>query len=123
MRRRSLTTERIAANIEESLVKIKPCPRCGKECVAAKTGNQNARPLRKSDDGMCLECAATSVLLSLPSAGMCPKEAMLAPHVQAQFEAVLRVGNADPEAYQLNWNRVVENWDLPFPKKFQPDRW
>lgn len=102
---------------------IKPCPRCGKECNAEKSGNQNARPLRKSDNGMCLECTATGVILSLPSAGMFPKEAMLAPYIQTQFEAVLRVGNADSDAYGVDWNRVVENWDLPFPRKFAPDRW
>jgi hypothetical protein len=101
---------------------IKGCPRCGKMCNAEKLGNQNARPLRKSDNGMCLECTATSVILSLPSAGMFPKEAVLAPHIQAQFKAVLRAGNADRDAYELDWNRVVENWDLPFPRRFAPER-
>lgn len=99
---------------------IKNCPRCGKQCVAEKTGNQQARPVRKSDNGMCLECAVTSVFLSLPSAGMFPKEAMLLPHIQEQFASVLRVGQADAEADDLDWQRVVDNWDLPFPRKFAP---
>ena len=101
---------------------IKNCPRCGKECRAEKSGNQNAHPLRKSDNGLCLECAATKVIMSLPSAGMFPPEALLAPHIRAQFEAVLRAGNADSDAHSVDWNRVVENWDLPFPRKFAPER-
>jgi len=103
-------------------MKIKPCPRCSKQCVAEKSGNQQARPVRKSDNGMCLECTVTSVLMGLPSAGMFPKEAMLMPHIQQQFAAVLRVGGADPEAYELDWQRLVDNWELPFPKKFRPER-
>lgn len=102
---------------------IKNCPRCGKECRAEISGNQSARPLRKSDKGMCLECTATSVIMSLPAAGMFPKEAMLAPHIQAQFGAVLRAGAADPDAHEIDWNRIVENWDLPFPRKFKPELW
>jgi hypothetical protein len=101
---------------------IKNCPRCNKKCVAEISGNQQARPLRKSDKGMCLECTATSVFLSLPAAGMFPKEAMLLPHIQEQFAAVLRVGQADAQAYEVDWQRVVENWDLPFPRKLAPDR-
>jgi hypothetical protein len=104
-------------------MKIKECPRCGKECRAEKSGNQSARPLRKSDNGLCLECAATSVIMSLPSGDMFPKEALLAPHIRTQFEAVLRAGNADSDASQVDWNRLVENWELPFPRKFAPDRW
>lgn len=101
-------------------MQIKNCPRCNKEVVASKSGNQRARPLRKSDKGMCLECTASSVLMSLPAAGMFPKEAMLAPHIQAQFSAVLRAGCADTDAHNVDWNRLVENWDLPYPAKFRP---
>ena len=99
---------------------IKPCPRCGREVIASKSGNQQARPVRKSDKGMCLECTVTSIMLGLPSAGMFPKEAMLLPHIQDQFAAVLRAGDADPEAHAIDWQRVVDNWELPFPRKFAP---
>lgn len=104
-------------------MKIKNCPRCGKACNAEKSGNQNARPLRKSDNGMCLECATTVVIMESPSAGMFTKDALLSPAIQSQFAAVLGAGNADPDAHGIDWNRLVENWELPFPRKFAPKPW
>jgi len=98
-----------------------PCPRCQRECVASEAGNQQARPLRKSTNGMCLECAATAAILALPSAGTFPPEAVLLPHIQAQFTAVLRAGLADDEAFNVDWQRVVDNWGLPFPRGHQPE--
>jgi hypothetical protein len=102
---------------------IKLCPRCEKPCLASTGGNQQARPVRKSNNGMCLECTTTSVLLSLPGADMMPKDAVLLPHIQEQFGAVLRAGNADPDANNIDWERIAENWGLPFPKGFAPEQW
>ena len=32
----------------------------------------------------------------------------------------MRVGSADAQPDEIDWNRIVENWDLPFPKKIKP---
>jgi len=32
----------------------------------------------------------------------------------------MRVGLADAKPDEINWERIVENWDLPFPKKIKP---
>jgi hypothetical protein len=41
---------------------------------------------------------------------------LLAPHVQQQFARVMKAGNADATPEEINWQRVVENWNLPFAK-------
>jgi len=45
---------------------------------------------------------------------------LLYPWVREQFAAIMRAGSADAEADEINWNLIVENWDLPFPNKMKP---
>ena len=102
-------------------MKIINCPRCNIKCVAEVTGNQAARPVRKSTDGLCLECATPGVFLSLPVEPT--KEMLGCAHIREAYGRLLTVGQADDDAANINWERLLENWDLPFPKKYAPQRW
>jgi len=42
------------------------------------------------------------------------------PHIQEQFAALMKVGLADALPDEINWNLIIENWDLPFPSKIKP---
>jgi len=45
---------------------------------------------------------------------------LLYPHIQEQFTGLMRVGLADAQPDEIDWNKIVENWDLPFPHKIKP---
>jgi len=32
----------------------------------------------------------------------------------------MKVGMADAMPDEINWNLIIENWDLPFPHKMKP---
>ena len=42
------------------------------------------------------------------------------PHIQEQFAGIMRAGMADAMPDEIGWELIVENWDLPFPKKIKP---
>jgi len=44
------------------------------------------------------------------------KEMLLDPRVQQQFAGLLQTGNADAKPSEINWQRVYDNWELPFQK-------
>lgn len=98
---------------------IVQCPRCGKSCQEATALCPDARPLKRSTltrGGMCAECAVSALLRSSAFPAF-PPESLLLPHIQSQLAAVFQAGNADIPADGINWSRVIEIWDLPFPKK------
>jgi hypothetical protein len=41
---------------------------------------------------------------------------LLASHVQAQFARLMQAGNADAKPEEINWQNVIDHWDLPFAK-------
>jgi hypothetical protein len=72
---------------------------------------------------MCLECAATSFLLSLPSGADFPKEALMQPHIQRQMAAAFKAGNSEAAVEDVDWPRVIELWELPFPKRLAKEHY
>jgi transcriptional regulator with XRE-family HTH domain len=46
----------------------------------------------------------------------------LNPVIQAQFAKLFEVGQSDASVGEIDWESVVRNWDLPFPKKRQGRR-
>ena len=127
------------------------CQRCGRQCVGAD-GSPDARLLKRAQTGVCVDCGITLFLQSseLPFARLLTEKpdepdahtlasgkgkktairplsergrAMLAqPHVQAQFAAIMRAGQADAQAEEIDWTRVVDNWELPAPKPLRKSR-
>lgn len=99
------------------------CERCEAHCKVAEPRNSDAKMLRRSrhPKGLCVNCAVHDWLrntyppnILLASSG--PK-VLLFPHIQEQFTGLMRVGLADAQPDEINWELIVENWDLPFPHK------
>jgi hypothetical protein len=114
---------------QPSAANVVLCPRCGKRCRAEASSKPESRPFRKALVGMCLECCVASLFQqptadnqTLPYAlsmavknGFKPDDLRL-PHLQEQFERLLRVGNSEADFGQIDWDEVIANWSLPFPE-------
>lgn len=102
------------------------CERCGTRCRVTTLQSSSAKMLRRSNKpkGLCVNCAIHDWLrntyppnILLAKSG--PK-VLLYPHIQKQFTEIMQVGLADAKPDEIDWNRIVENWDLPFPHKMKP---
>lgn len=73
-----------------------------------------------AENALCADCAATAFLKGIDvfmlSIELRGPEILLAPHVQAQFSQIMKVGKADAAPEEIDWQRVVDNWELPMPK-------
>lgn len=98
------------------------CERCEARCRVAASRNSKAKMLRHSKGkGLCVNCAVHDWLrntyppnIILAQSG--PK-VLLFPHIQEQFTEIMRTGFADAKPDEIDWERIVENWDLPFKNK------
>lgn len=104
------------------------CVRCGKRCQAGKNKNPDARPFREAEKGLCVNCAVTSFLLcddlewvriSLEKNGV---KILKIPAIQAQFADILAIGSSELSFELIDWDTVINQWDLPFPKGYKPHR-
>ena len=102
------------------------CERCGARCKVAGPRNSKAKMLRRSREpkGLCVNCAVhdwlrNTYLVNMLLAKSGPK-ILAYPHIREQFTAIMRVGMADAQPDEINWNLINENWDLPFPHKMKP---
>lgn len=118
---------------------VTSCARCGVPCALAppETDREGVAILRglsrRGVPGVCTACNATAFLQDpdYPSSfilGEMPPEKRAAclrlPHFQDQFCAVVNAQHAgvglDPRL--VDWERVIQNWDLPHPKKSRRKR-
>lgn len=94
------------------------CDRCGMACRVADGANTDAKLLRASTvpHGHCLDCEVTAFLkVKSPMGQLIAEPSMLLwEPAQRQFGEVMRAGSADARPEDINWQRVVDNWDLPF---------
>jgi len=102
------------------------CNRCKARCKVAGPGNPNAKMLRRSKEfkGLCINCAVHDWLrntypVNILLAQSGPKS-LLYPHIQEQFTGIMQTALADALPDEINWELIVENWDLPFPHKMKP---
>ena len=100
------------------------CPRCSKPCrVSDRPSRSDAKPLRlakSAHEGLCANCAITAFILSVETLAYAvklngPKKTLLMPEAQAGFAELFKVGNADADISEINWQVVVDNWNMPFP--------
>ena len=99
------------------------CARCGLRCRVASDRNPNAKMLRKSavPKGLCATCAAHDWLRNTYPTNMILNESqhgpriLLSPSIREQFAEIMRGQNADAKPDEINWNLMIENWDLPWP--------
>lgn len=95
------------------------CERCRRPCRPAPDGNPDSRLLRRATSGLCVDCAVTQFLKGTePIATVLRIKGavtLLDPAVRAQFAAVMRAGFADAREGEIDWRRVVANWELEMP--------
>ena len=98
------------------------CQRCGRPCRPGQ-GNPESRPFHRSTKGLCVNCAIThffkttepinSLLQGLMN--KTDQRILLSPAIQEQVGRILEAGNCDANLEEINWQTVVDNWDLPLP--------
>lgn len=102
------------------------CERCGVQLKVDAVPGSKAKMLRHSKEpkGLCVNCAVHDWLrntfppnILLAQSG---PRILLFPHIQKQFAEIMKVGSSDAKPDEIDWDRIIENWDLPFPKKIKP---
>lgn len=112
----------IAAN--QNAGAIATCERCGELCKVAPEKNPSATMLRAAVEpkGQCVNCAvaewffATGLTQAHPDlpAGLDAKP------VQEQFGKIMKTAISDATLAEINWAKVIANWNLPFKKAKKP---
>jgi len=92
------------------------CERCGALCRVSDQRNPDARLLRHADAGLCAGCAMTAFLKTMePLATVLAAkgpEVLLVPAIQQQAARMLVAANSDASPGEIDWNRVVAQWEL-----------
>lgn len=74
-----------------------------------------------AENALCADCAATALIKTVEALMWGIEKngvrMLLNPTVQQSFAEVMKVGRADATPEEINWQRVVENWELPVPKQ------
>lgn len=100
---------------------VTKCKRCGKPCLPGKSKNPEARPFRRAEKGFCEDCAVTRFLMSVEPLRMGLLrngiEVLKNPNIQKQFATMLKVGGSELPFERINWDTVIAQWDMPFPKR------
>jgi len=95
------------------------CGRCERPCRVDGPGNPDAQIFRKSavPSGYCVDCVATEFLLNSYPVNMDldekGPESLRNPQLQQLFGDLMRTAMADASLDEINWDRVIANWDLP----------
>lgn len=102
------------------------CERCKARCKVDGLRNSKAKMLRRSKEpkGLCINCAVHDWLRNTYPVNMLLAESgpknLAYPHIQKQFVGIMRVAFADAKPDEINWDLIIENWELPFPHKIKP---
>lgn len=93
------------------------CQRCGCLANGTPSAKPDARMLRHATAGVCIECAVVLFIqrlsnMHVPGAFRGLPESLRLPHVQEQFAAVMRAGNAEASPEEVDWDRVIEVWSI-----------
>lgn len=104
------------------------CERCGVKCRVGAIEPSKAKMLRRSTKpkGFCNNCSVTEFLANTYPPNMIIEESphgaaiLLFPQIQEQFAAIMKAGNADMNPEEINWQLVVDNWNLPLKVKASP---
>ncbi|MBA7676117.1 hypothetical protein ES703_84358 [subsurface metagenome] len=101
------------------------CERCGAQLQVGPAPGSEAKLLRRSKvpKGFCVNCAVHNFLrntyppnIQLAESG---PEILLIPHIQTVFADIMKAGFADANPDEIDWQRIVDNWELPFPTKLK----
>jgi hypothetical protein len=101
------------------------CGRCGAPCKVNPVAGSKATMLKRAaGPGLCVNCAAHDWLrntypVNLLLAQSGPKS-LAFPHIQEEFAGLMKMANSDAKPHEIDWQRIIDNWDLPFPRKLKP---
>ena len=100
---------------------IGKCGRCSELLRVAKDRNPEARMLRhaKTTEGLCVNCALREWFEVAGEVGAIrdlDPQHLLIPMIQQQMGRVFRAANADADPAEINWAKVVRDWNLPLSK-------
>lgn len=111
------------AELKKELAK---CVRCGKLCVVGGPPNPEARLIpyataqEAKTQGLCADCAVAVFIKAQPALmfgiELNGTKMLLDSRVQQRFGEIMVIGKADAKLEEVNWQRVVDNWELPIPK-------
>jgi len=99
------------------------CERCGVGLQVGPSPGSKARLLRRSKvpEGFCINCAVHNFLrntyppnIQLAESG---PQILLIPHIRVVFSDIMRAGFADAVPDEIDWQLIVDNWELPFRNK------
>jgi len=98
------------------------CKRCGLTCRVDPIPQSNARLLKRSKDaGLCVNCAVHDALRNLYPANLLLARSgpnvLALPHIQRQFFAIAQSAGTDATFEEIDWSRIILNWELPFTTK------
>jgi len=73
--------------------------------------------------GLCVNCAVHDFLrntypvnLLLAQSG---GRSLAFPHIQEQFAGIMKSRLSDAMPDEINWQAIIDNWDVPFPHKLK----
>ena len=102
------------------------CVRCHRPCQSGNSTDPEARPFRLAKKGLCPDCVVTHFLLCRDCESLriglliIGIEMLRDPAIQKQFAKILKAGRSELPIDEINWDTVIEQWDLPFPKGYKP---
>lgn len=100
---------------------IGQCSRCAEKLRVDPSRNPDARMLRhaKTAVGLCVNCALREWFEVAGEVGairdLDPKQ-LLIPMIQEQMGRVIRAAKADADPAEIDWTKLVRDWDLPLNK-------
>ena len=101
------------------------CGRCGARCKVNPLAGSKAKMLRRNKvpKGLCVNCAVHDFLrntypVNLILARSGPKS-LAFPHIQQQFAGIMRSRLSDAVPDEIDWQAIIDKWDLPFPNKLK----
>jgi len=101
------------------------CQRCGAQCRLSGKPGKKAKMLRfAKGPGLCVNCAVHDWLRNTYPINMLLAEhgpkGLEHPQIQEMFANIMLTAGSDANPDEIDWNRIKENWDLPFADKVKP---
>ena len=111
-------------NEQKTLSENVDCKRCGERCGVAGPPGKEAKMLRFAEEsGLCANCAVHDWLrntypINMQLAEYGPK-GLDHPQIQQLFTEIMLTNFADAKPDEIDWDKIIENWDLPFSHKMK----
>lgn len=99
------------------------CLRCEARIKLNPAPGSEAKMLRRAKvpKGLCINCAVHDFLRNTYPPNIQLAESgpgiLLYPMIQEKFADLMRTGLSDAAPEEIDWQRVVDNWELPFREK------